>query len=400
MTERARDRFGLGWRAELAAGILAHRDRVDVVEALADDWIGAGRADVRALATLAVQVPLTLHGVSLGLASAHPVATRRLDALGRLVERVRPEAWSEHLAFVRAEGRELGHLAAPPRAEATLDGLADNVARARAIVGSAPLLENVATLVEPPGSDRDEATWLGDAVAATGAPLLLDLHNLHANALNFGFDATATLARLPLARVAQVHLAGGTWIRARGGERRLLDDHLHDVPDAVFALLETLATLAPGRLTVTLERDGAYPPIAGLLDELDRARAAVARGRARAAAYGCGDHSRAVAGMGGLGGHFGAPHVFQRACNSVAPGAVWTRRGEALLARLYVDDATRAAFLADPSAVAEAAGLGCGESATVARLDRVGLELAARSFAAKRARGPRRPSWLARLAGR
>ena len=87
------DRFGIGWRPELAAGILAHREHFDVVEMLADDWIGAGRADVRALATLAAQLPLTLHGVSLGLASAHPVATRRLDALARLVDRVRPQAW-------------------------------------------------------------------------------------------------------------------------------------------------------------------------------------------------------------------------------------------------------------------------------------------------------------------
>ncbi len=377
MTER--DRFGIGWRPELAAGILAHRERLDVVEALADDWIASARADVRALATLAVQVPLTLHGVSLGLASAHPVATRRLDALARLVERVRPEAWSEHLAFVRAGGREIGHLAAPPRVDATLEGLAANVARARAIVGTAPLLENVATLVEPPGSDRDEATWLCDVVAATTAPLLLDLHNLHANALNFGFDAVAMLPRLPLSRVRQVHLAGGRWIGAPGGER-LLDDHRHDVPDAVFALLEALAALAPGALTVILERDGGYPPIAALLDELDRARAAVARGRQRAR----------PSSLEGLGANARAGGC----------GAAWSARAEALLARLYVEDDTRAAFVADPGGVARAAGLGPGERAALAGLDRVGLGLAARSFAAKRLQVPPRRAWLARLAGR
>jgi hypothetical protein len=50
--------------------------------------------------------------------------------------------------------------------------------------------------------------------------------------------------------------------------------------------------------------------------------------------------------------------------------------------------------------VAAAAGLVPGEAAALAALDRVGLELAARSFAAKRARAPRRRSWLARLAAR
>src|SRR5439155_6511976 len=217
-------------------------------------------------------------------ASAAPVEQRRLEALARLVNAVEPEAWSEHLAFVRAGGREIGHLAAPPRASATLDGLAANVARARAIVGAAPALENVATLIDPPGSDRDEPAWLSDAIAVSGCALLLDLHNLHANALNFGFDAGAALARLPLARVGLVHLAGGAWIAAPGGGRRLLDDHKHDVPDPVFDLLTALAARAPGTLTVILERDGEYPTIARLLGELDRARLALARGRAEAAA--------------------------------------------------------------------------------------------------------------------
>jgi uncharacterized protein (UPF0276 family) len=281
---RGHDRVGLGWRPELAAGILGHLDRIDVVEVIADDWVGAGRRALRAVRTLARQVPVVLHGVSLGLASAAPVETRRLDGLARVVDAVGPEAWSEHLAFVRGGGLEIGHLVAPPRRTATLAGLAANVARARAVVGAAPALENVATLIEPPGSDRDETTWLADAVAATGSALLLDLHNLHANARNFGFDASAALGRLPLDRVDMVHLAGGHWITARDGQRRLLDDHRHDVPDPVYALLMELAARAPQPLTVLLERDGDYPALEHLLGELDRARAALARGRAERAA--------------------------------------------------------------------------------------------------------------------
>jgi uncharacterized protein (UPF0276 family) len=277
------DRVGLGWRPELAAGILASLDRIDVVEVIADNHVGARRSALRALRTLAIQVPVLLHGVGLGLASAAAVDGHRLDALARVVGAVQPEAWSEHLAFVRGGGLELGHLAAPPRCEATLDGLATNVARARAIVGSAPALENVATLIDPPGSDRDEVAWLTAAAAAIDGELLLDLHNLYANALNFGFDPRAALARLPLDRVRLVHLAGGSWLTAAGARRRL-DDHRHDVPAAVFELLGELAARAPQPLTVIVERDGDYPPVAHLLAELARARAALVGGRARVAA--------------------------------------------------------------------------------------------------------------------
>ncbi|HEX3412970.1 MAG TPA: DUF692 family protein [Stellaceae bacterium] len=88
------------------------------------------------------------------------------------------------------------------------------------------------------------------------------------------------LHRLPLLeRVAAVHLSGGHWIDGPGGARRLLDDHLHDMPPEVFALSRELGRLAPQPLTVIIERDGRYPPIARLLDQLDSARAALAAGR-------------------------------------------------------------------------------------------------------------------------
>jgi len=139
-------------------------------------------------------------------------------------------------------------------------------------------VENVATLIDPPGSDRDEAAWLSAIVRNSESDLLLDLHNLHANALNFNFDSNGFLARIPVDRISTIHLAGGKWI-GRDGARRLLDDHLHDVPDPVYELLEEVAARAPQSLTVILERDGNFPSIESLLAQLNRARQAVTRGR-------------------------------------------------------------------------------------------------------------------------
>lgn len=274
------DRFGIGWRPRLAAGILSNLDRLDVVEVIADDYFHAARDQRRALRTLAAQVAVTLHGVSLGLASTVPVEDKRLGQMARLCEEVKPAFWSEHLAFVRGGGIEIGYLAAPPRTEATIEGALANLARAKRIVDAAPQVENVATLIEPPGSDRDEAAWLSAIIRNSESDLLLDLHNLHANASNFNFDAREFIARIPIERVATIHLAGGKWIGPQGAQR-LLDDHLHDVPDPVYELLATVAARAPQSLTVILERDGNFPSIESLLAQVDRAHEAVARGRAR-----------------------------------------------------------------------------------------------------------------------
>lgn len=275
-----RDRFGLGWRSQLALGILSNLDRIDIVEVIADDFFRAPRRERRALRTLAAQTPVTLHGVSLGMASSVAVDTKRFDQMARLCDEVRPVSWSEHLAFVRGGGIEIGHLAAPPRSAATVEGAIANLRRAREIVGVAPQVENVATLIDPPGSDRDEVTWVSQIVSNSESDLLLDLHNLHANSTNFNFDPVDYIARIPPDCIGAIHLAGGKWI-GRPDARRLLDDHLHDVPDPVYQLLEEVGARATQPLTVILERDGNYPPIDWLIDQLDRARRAVARGRER-----------------------------------------------------------------------------------------------------------------------
>jgi uncharacterized protein (UPF0276 family) len=260
-------RFGIGWRAELGAFILANLDRIDVVEVLAEEHVHANADERRALRFLGRTVPVMVHATSLGLASREAVDRKRLDEVARVIGWIEPELWSEHLAFVRSGGIEIGHLAAPPRCEETLDGLARNVATATRVIGTAPLLENIATLLDPPMSVWTEAEWIRRVVARTGAGLLLDLHNLHANATNFGFSAAGFLRDIPLDAVRVIHLAGGRRIEGD----RILDDHLHSVPDAVFELLPQAVRDAT---IVILERDGNYPRFEELLAELDRARIA------------------------------------------------------------------------------------------------------------------------------
>jgi uncharacterized protein len=275
------DKVGLGWRADLAAGIFSHLDRIDLLEVIADDFFDVPRREVRALQTLAAQVSVVLHGVGMGLASSVPVETIRLEKMARLVEQVQPQFWSEHLAFVRAGGIEIGHLAAPPRTVDVVEGAAENLSRATAMVGSKPIMENIATLIDPPGNSLSESAWISGILASSDCDLLLDLHNVYANGLNHGYDPKAFLRQIPAVRFRAIHIAGGKFVSAPDGTQRLLDDHLHDVPDPVFDLLEEAAALSPNPLTVILERDGSYPSMDCLMAQIDLARQALARGRVR-----------------------------------------------------------------------------------------------------------------------
>jgi len=362
-----RDQVGLGWRTPLAASTFAHLEAIDVVEVIADDYFEASAPVLRSMKSLAREVPVVLHGVALGLASVAPVARKRVDRLAKVINALEPAQWSEHLAFVRGGPYEIGHLAAPPRNPATVEGAVDNIERIRAVVGESPALENIATLIDPPRSCLSEPEWVTAIAAATGSPLLLDLHNLYANAVNFGQDPREYLLRFPLERVRQVHISGGRWIELDSPQhaisaRRLLDDHVHDVPDVVFELLVELGRRCPQPLNVILERDGHYPEFASLLRQVQRAREALALGRSRLEPHPAAAPSAAA----------------------LAAGEASSARLETFLARLYCERFYLDEFMAAPETVVQQAGLERQEQQAALAIDRPGLLLAARSYDLKR----------------
>ena len=268
-----RHQVGIGWRPALAASIFSHLNSIDVVEIVADNYFDAPQSDLRSLRTLRTQVPVVLHAVSLGLSSTVRCNQKRIEKLARLIDIIQPQFWSEHLAFVRGGGIEIGHLAAPPRNATTLDGTLQNIELARMITGSYPQMENVATLIDPPGSTFTEVDWILAYLKQSPGKLLLDLHNLYANALNFQWDPFELIQRIPIDKIGSIHIAGGKWIGTKS--RSLLDDHCHEVPDPVYEMITKLSERSSNPLTLILERDGNFPDFAVLLQELSRAKDAL-----------------------------------------------------------------------------------------------------------------------------
>lgn len=259
--------LGVGWRPA-NAWFVARREDLGFVEILAEDFAPTGPLP-RPLAELRERrVAIVPHGVGLGLGGADRPDARRVDHLARLAERMQAPFVSEHVAFVRAGGREAGHLLPVVRTAEALDVVADNIVAARRVLPVPLVLENIAAPWQPPGSTYDEPTFLAELLARTDCGLLLDLANLHANAVNHGFAAAAALDRLPLARLAYVHVAGG---EVRGGVYH--DTHAHAIVRPVFELLRALAQ----RVTVPAvlwEHDANFGNDAELAAELARVRAA------------------------------------------------------------------------------------------------------------------------------
>jgi len=97
----------------------------------------------------------------------------------------------------------------------------------------------------------------------SGARLLLDLANVYVNSRNFGFDPCAYLDRVPLERLAYVHVAGG---HVEHGIHH--DTHARRVWPEVLALTTELVARIPDA-PVMLERDDGFGRDVDLQGELD-----------------------------------------------------------------------------------------------------------------------------------
>ncbi|WP_442753482.1 DUF692 domain-containing protein [Methylocystis sp. JAN1] len=258
---------GLGYRPRLRADLFANRERVDFLEIIADHYFDASREKLRELDLLRAHFPLVAHGLDLSLGSAEGTDRAYLEKLARLIERVDPPWWSEHLCFTRAGGVDIGHLAALPYTREAIDAVARNVETARKRIKAPLVLENIATVVRAPGGEMDEPEFLTRALDATGCGWLCDVANLYTNAVNQGVDIDATFERWPWDRLVQIHYAGGRW---RDGV--LIDSHDAATSEAVWALYDRVVARAPVRGAI-LERDERLPPFDELLDEVERARA-------------------------------------------------------------------------------------------------------------------------------
>lgn len=243
---------GIGFRSELSGDLLLRRDDAspDFVEIVAESVSDAAvYKEIKAASALWPVVP---HGVKLSLGSAEGIDLDRARRLGRLARDLSSPCVTEHVSFVRAGGREIGHLTELPLTREAIKAIARNVDTLRRFLPDIPLyLENVARnfLFE---SVIDDGSFYTEVVEATGCKLLLDLGNLYANAVNGGLDPLIELLKFPLDRVGMIHLAGGQWQHGF-----YFDTHAHAVPEEVFGLLERTLAIA-GDVPILLERDGHF----------------------------------------------------------------------------------------------------------------------------------------------
>ncbi len=263
---------GLGYRSAIAEWTRANLGRFDVLEITVDHCIHGGEWVAAEIFDLVGRIPLTAHGVGLSIGTDVPLDLAYLDQVAALVERLEAPAYSEHLAFTRVPGRDLGNLLPLPKTQAVAEAIVAKVRTIRERIPVPFLLENISYAFDWPDSYLSDAEFLNLICRESGAGILLDVENLYLNSRNHGFAACEFIDGLTPGLIREVHMAGGTIVHDDYLQKSFLaDSHSHPLPPETLDLLAyALARHVPA--TVVLERDDRLDAADEILNDVSRIR--------------------------------------------------------------------------------------------------------------------------------
>ncbi|WIV99944.1 DUF692 domain-containing protein [Kinneretia aquatilis] len=278
--------MGMGWRQPHYDAVLAGEvgaSDVDFLEVHSENFFAEGGASLQVLLAGRERLPLSLHGVGLGLGSACGLDPWHLDRLADLVERVDPLLVSDHAAFTRAPWngaqQSLMHAAdllPIPFDRASLDLMIGHVQQVQERLRRPILVENLSAYLAwqaDGASALSEPEFFNELCRRSGCRMLLDVNNLVVNARNSGAPpdeaarrAIAWVQEIAVDSVGEIHLAGHLELPGV-----VIDDHGSRVSEAVWQVYRA-AIERFGPVPSLVEWDNDIPDLSVLLGEVARAR--------------------------------------------------------------------------------------------------------------------------------
>lgn len=257
-------RAGIGLRPPHYQAILAAAPAVSFLEVHSENFFGDGGQPLKYLERFREDYPISTHGVGLSLGSTDPLDPHHLRKLKRLVDAIDPVLVSEHLCWVGVNGRFLNDLLPLPYTPESLEHVVRRVGELQDFLKRPILVENVSSYLEFVDSTIPEWEFVREVASRAGCRILLDVNNIHVNAVNHDFNAMAYLDAIEPGSVGEIHLAG-----FQDTGELLIDTHGAAVCDEVWALYQ-YAVARFGQVPTLIEWDTDIPVLEVLLAEADK----------------------------------------------------------------------------------------------------------------------------------
>lgn len=204
-----------------------------------------------------------LHGVGQPLGGTIADPLDWANPLRSVIDLLDPAWISEHLSFNRVVGpagaEEAGFLLPPLQSPPGVRRAAHNVGDYRRATGRPVAFETGVSYLRPREGELADGDYFAAVADAADCGILLDLHNLWCNQRNGRGSVRDVLARMPLERVWEIHLAGGMPL-----DGYWLDAHSEVVPPDVMELAAAVIPSLPNLGAIVFEILPQHLPRIGL----------------------------------------------------------------------------------------------------------------------------------------
>jgi uncharacterized protein (UPF0276 family) len=254
---------GLGLRRDIAEEILDNKILTpDFLEFAPENWMGMGGAWLKVMERALEAYPITCHGLSLSLGSPEELDWEFIGELKEFLDTYKVAIYSEHLSYTKSKNAHLYDLLPIPFRQDAIDHVVDRIRRVQDRLKRPLAIENV-SYYTPVAAEMTEVEFVSEIVERAGCNLLLDVNNVYVNAFNHNYDAKDFIGKLPLDKVAYIHMAGHEQVEPD----LIIDTHGQPIIDPVYELFEwTIQKMDP--VPVLLERDYNFEDLDQIQGEL------------------------------------------------------------------------------------------------------------------------------------
>ena len=256
--------IGIGFRKDFSEEFLSGSPlKPAFVELAPENWMGIGGYWKKVLRTVAEKYSITSHGLSLSIGSPEDIDWNFLKEVKEFIKLYNIKIYSEHLSYSKCDNAHLYDLLPIPFREDAVKHIAERIRKVQDFLEMKIAIENV-SYYTPVAAEMDEAQFISNIINESGCNLLLDVNNVNVNAFNHGYEAKEFIRKLPLEKVAYIHMAGHEQVEPD----LIIDTHGEDIIDPVYELFDfTTQLLNP--VPVLLERDFNIPELGQLQSEIE-----------------------------------------------------------------------------------------------------------------------------------
>ena len=212
--------IGLNLKLSYLDEIIKLQPNIGFFEVIAENLFDQSHALEKVL-KIRQDYPVHLHCVGMNLAGDDSLNVTYLSKISALIEKIEPRIVSDHLCFQKYNGVSHFDLLPFPLHASNLEKCVSRLDQIQSFLSHRVFIENLAYYIEFNTSTISESQFISTLCKKTGTKILLDLNNIHMNALNHGGKLSDYINEIDPKLIGQIHIAGGEkveniWVDTHG----------------------------------------------------------------------------------------------------------------------------------------------------------------------------------------